>query len=181
MNVLLIYGTLFGSTSDIADFLEKMLLENNYQVDVYEVKDVDDVSPLQYDMIVFGSCVIAGSWVDGIESYLFKYSNEIIGKNVAFFVSCGEALKTKRIPWIRKNYIEKKLEKYPGLMPISLGVFGGVFDFYGKHKNLENPYLNKIQKKLDEKGIDTRVPYDFRDWTSIQNWINKIVNVLKLT
>jgi len=170
MNCLLVYGTRFGSTMDIADRIHEILTEKNHNVDIYNANIEETVSPEPYELVIIGTCIIAGSWSKKIVDYLIQYSAILANRKVAFFISCGEALKPKRINWIKRNYIDKKLIKYSDIEPISVGVFGGVFDFYGKHKDLNNPYLDKIKQQIEAKGVDTSIPYDFRDWNAVEKW-----------
>lgn len=172
MQSLVYYGTRYGGTIGIAQEISDSLVAEGITVDMTNNKAPSSLE--QYDLIIIGSGIKAGKWTDNALSFLQNNQDLIASKYSAFFVSCGEAMKPSRHEWVTKRYILRVLRKYPQINPVSTGVFGGVFDFEDKHRDLNNPYLDKIREEYEMKGIDTSVPIDFRDLPKVREWTRDI-------
>jgi menaquinone-dependent protoporphyrinogen oxidase len=170
MKSLIIYGTRYGATHEIAKTIEKTLNAEGFEVEVLQDYRSMKYIISEYDLVIIGSGIKAGKWTQNTLDFLEKYYKELSKIHTAFFVSSGEAMKSSRKKWIEKRYLKRILKKYSFSKTLSLGVFGGVFDFEGTHKGIKNTYLDTIKKQLEENGVDTSKPYDFRDLGFVKNW-----------
>jgi menaquinone-dependent protoporphyrinogen IX oxidase len=77
-----------------------------------------------------------------------------------------------------KNLVEKA-EKY-SLEPVSLGMFGGVWD-YNKMGFVAKKTMGGLKMKLKDAGFEEIEPglYDTRDWEEIRNWARDLVEKVR--
>ena len=133
---LIVYGTRYGATEMTAEEIANVFRKEALDVKVVNLKEekVEDIR--EYDLVLVGSGIQIGKWTKEPKKFLKKYQKELVKKKVALFVCCGAAKpldeggedKTKEMEEARMNYLTEKAVKY-GLLPISLGFFGGVYNF----------------------------------------------------
>ncbi len=174
--VLIVYGTRYGATESTSEEIAKVLRSEGLDVRVVNAKKekVKDIS--EYDLVIVGSGMQMAKWTGAAENFLKKFQKELSSKKVAIFVSSGaQALheyekKTEEIEKARKQYLEDKAAKY-SLYPISMVIFGGVWDF-NQMFFLFRKTLASFKPKIEEAGFKEIKPglYDTRDWDSIRAW-----------
>ncbi len=178
--ILIAYGTRYGATTGTAKEIAKCLQDEGFEVKVVNLKEekIKDIS--EFELIIIGSGMKMEMWTSKTKSFLNKFNNELKNKKVALFVSSGaRALmeykgESEEIERINKKYLEDKVSKY-GLKPISMAMFGGIWDFnqMGKiyRKFLEEEKANFIPAgfKETEPGV-----FDSRNWGQIRNWAKEI-------
>jgi len=178
--VLIVYGTRYGATEGTSEEIAKVLRGEGLVVRVVNAKKekVKDISG--YDLVIVGSGMQMARWTGAAENFLRKFQKELSNKKVAIFVSSGaKALiehekKAEEIEKARKQYLEDKAVKY-NLHPISMVIFGGVWDF-NKMFFLFRKTLASFKPKIEEAGF-TEIKlglYDTRDWDSIRTWAKEI-------
>jgi menaquinone-dependent protoporphyrinogen oxidase len=171
--VLIVYGTRYGATEGTSEEIAKVLRDTGLDVRVVNAKTekIRDIS--EYDLIVVGSGIQMARWTGAAEKFLEKFQKELASKKVAIFVSSG-AQTPEETENARKQYLEDKASKY-GLPPISMAVFGGVYDF-NKMFFLFRKTLASLKPKLEEAGVKKVKPglYDTRDWDAIRAWAKEI-------
>jgi menaquinone-dependent protoporphyrinogen IX oxidase len=98
-------------------------------------------------------------------------------KKVALFICCGSANpltekdgKPEDIEDARGKYLDEKAAKYD-LQPLSLGFFGGVYNF-NKVSWLLRKFMESVKPQLEEAGYTETKPgiYDTRDLNAIRSW-----------
>jgi menaquinone-dependent protoporphyrinogen IX oxidase len=192
---LIVYGTRFGATAGTSEEIAKVLRDKGLEVIVVNAKKekVKDIS--DYDLIIVGSGMMIDRWTKEPEKFLQKFQKELIKKKVALFVSSGAQvmiehekkfeefhpggktttlLGDEAIGRARKKYLEEKAAKY-GLQPVSLALFGGVWDYH--HMPWWSGQATALAKpKLEDAGIKESKPgvYDTRDWDAIRNWAKEL-------
>lgn len=177
---LIVYGTRYGATEGTSEEIAKVLRSEGLDVRVVNAKKekIKDIS--EYDLVIVGSGMQMAKWTGAAENFLKKFQKELSSKKVAIFVSSGaQALveyekKTEEIEKARKQYLEDKAEKY-NLHPISMVIFGGVWDF-NQMFFLFRKTLASFKPKIEEAGFKEIKPglYDTRDWDSIRTWAKEI-------
>lgn len=178
--VLIVYGTRYGATEGTSEEIAKVLRSEGLDVRVVNAKKekIKDIS--EYDLVIVGSGMQMAKWTGAAENFLKKFQKELSSKKVAIFVSSGaQALiehekKTEEIEKARKQYLEDKAVKY-NLNPISMVIFGGVWDF-NQMFFLFRKTLASFKPKIEEAGFEEIKPglYDTRDWDSIRTWAKEI-------
>lgn len=180
MKSIIVYGTNYGATKGTAEEIARTLREEAFDVKVVNVKEekVKDVS--EYDLVVIGSGITCGKWVNEAENLLKRFRREFEYKKLALFVSSVEPIveregNTKEVAKIRKASLEDKLSKYD-LKPLSVGFFGGIIDFnrmgFLTRKGMEAAFKLPLQKH----GFKETAPgaYDLRDWDEIRSWAREL-------
>ncbi|MBA7581699.1 hypothetical protein ES708_23608 [subsurface metagenome] len=78
----------------------------------------------------------------------------------------------------RRKYLEEKAAKY-GLRPISMRVFGGVWDFH-KMPWWSRKAMEEFKLKLETSSIQETRPgvFDTRNWEDVRNWAKELVNLM---
>jgi menaquinone-dependent protoporphyrinogen IX oxidase len=171
--VLVVYGTRYGATEGTSEEIAKVLRSEGLDVSVVNARKekVKDVSG--YHLIVVGSGVQMGKWTGAAEKFLQKLQKELSSEKVAIFVSSG-AQTPEETENARRQYLEGRASKY-GLHPISIAVFGGVWDFNKMFFLFRKP-LASLKPKLEEAGFKEVKPglYDTRDWDAIRAWAKQL-------
>jgi len=178
--VLIVYGTRYGATEGTSEEIAKVLRSEGLDVTVVNARKekVKDISG--YDLVIVGSGMQMAKWTGAAEKFLKKFQKELSNKKVAIFVSSGaQALlehekKTEELERAKKQYLEDKAVKY-NLHPISMVIFGGVWDF-NQMFFLFRKTLASFKPKIEEAGFKEIKPgvYDTRDWDSIKTWAKEI-------
>ena len=129
MNVLVIYGSRWGGTAEVAKKIGQTLTRAGCIVEVINAKkNPKKIEP--YDLFIIGSGMRADKWTKETLVFLKKTHNIYKNKKTALFVSCQMA--DREEPEIRdkakKQYLQDTAERY-ALKPIACGFFGGFLDF----------------------------------------------------
>ncbi|MFX1260430.1 MAG: flavodoxin domain-containing protein [Promethearchaeota archaeon] len=174
--VLIVFGTRYGATKSTAEEIARIFQEEDYNVKIVNAKEekIRDIS--DFELIIVGSGMRIERWVSKVEGFLKKFNNDLKKKKLAIFVSSGaRALmeykgQQEEIERITKKYLEDKASKYD-LSPISLAMFGGVWD-YNKMSKIYRKFLEAEKKNIIAAGAQETEPgvYDTRNWDEIRIW-----------
>lgn len=186
VKALIVYGTRYGATKGTSEEIARILREENFEVKVVNSQEqkVKDIS--EYSLVVVGSGVACGRWVNEAEEFLKKFRKEFENKKLALFVSSVEPIairegKTEEVAKMHKIDLEDRVAKH-GLKPVSMGFFGGIIDFnrmgFLTRKGMEAAFKAPLQKY----GFKETAPdvYDLRDWSKIRNWTKELAKSLEL-
>ncbi|GAB4318144.1 MAG: flavodoxin domain-containing protein [Methanobacteriaceae archaeon] len=170
MKALIVYGTRYGSTTEIAAEIGKVLEENGFEVVIEDSKNKNiQVEP--YDLIVTGSGIKIGSWTKESLKFLEKNKEALSNKKLALFAVCGATRDDgKKYQEAQEKYLDNIQEKYLIKPAVAMGLFGGVIDPNAKYGIMDKLIMKMVKKDLEDKGIDTTKPYDLRDWDEIRSW-----------
>ncbi len=181
--VLILYGTRYGTTKEISDEIQKVIIDNGMIAESFNLKEVNpkNIPPLEhYDGIIIGTGIKMGMWTKSIKSFVQKRKSELKKKQatLGFFVCCGEA--KNDINKAIDKYINAKLEKI-GIQFALIDAFGGAYDL--REGSMVSGMMRKIVIGImkEEEGIedpDGKL-YDYRDWDQIRGFANRYVDLLK--
>jgi menaquinone-dependent protoporphyrinogen IX oxidase len=180
MKALIVYGSRYGATKGTSEDISKALREENFEVKVVNAQEekVKDIS--EYGLVVVGSGIACGRWVNEAENFLKKFRKELENKKLALFVSSVEPIaakegNTEEVAKMHRIDLEDRVSKY-GLKPVSMGFFGGIIDFnrmgFLTRKGMEAAFKAPLQKH----GFKETAPgaYDLRDWDEIRSWAKEL-------
>ena len=179
--VLIVYGTRYGATKGTVEEIAKILEEEGLNVKVVNAQEEKVKSVAEFELVIVGSGMKIERWVGKAEGFLKKFSNELKTRKVALFVSSGGLAlmeykgEQDEIERITKKYLKDKASKY-GLNPISMTIFGGVWD-YNQISKIFKKFLDSERDNFIAAGIPETEPgvYDTRNWDQIRNWTRALV------
>lgn len=175
MKTLIVYGTRWGSTADIAKKIGEVIVSNGNTTEIVNAKEtLSKVDP--YDLVVIGSGISMGKWTKETLEFLKVNADSLRNKKTALFVSCGLILRDGGVEKTQKDYLAKVADTYE-LQPVDFGAFGGCIDFNGDYGILGSLFVKSSKNKCRKIGIDTTKRYDFRNWADISNWAEKVAAV----
>jgi len=174
MKALIAYGTRYGSTTDIANRMGKILKKNGMDVTIINLdkEKISDIS--MFDFVIVGSGIAIGKWTKRSLKFLNRFESDLAKKKVALFVSCGDAKNPDKHEDAKKRYLEKITQDHPSIKPVKLGLFGGVIDLT-RVGFLTRSMLKAASKEMEKDGIDVNKRNDFRDWKEIEGWTRGLV------
>ena len=160
--VLLAYGSMHGSTADVAESVALTLCSAGMSAEVHRVEEVKRVSG--YDAVIVGSAVRSGRWLPEVVDFVQSYRDVLAERPVAYFLTCltlyRETPETRRRV---REYLRPVLDAVPKVSPVGLGLFAGVLD-YARY----NFVVRMIMKgKMEKQGVPEG---DHRDWDGIRAW-----------
>jgi len=159
--ILLAYGTMAGSTAEVAQAIAEELTQAGAQVDVAPVESVEDLSG--YDAVVVGTAVRKFRILGKTKRFLKKHRNALSQVPVAYYLVC--LVMREELP----ENIEKATQFAKPMLetqePVSLGLFGGCI----RHEKMTDP-SGRVLRFLPEQ--------DHRDWDKIRAWAREIYPLL---
>jgi menaquinone-dependent protoporphyrinogen oxidase len=174
VNVLVIYGSRWGGTAEVAKKIGQTLTQAGCTVEVINAKKTPKKLEL-YDLFIIGSGMRADKWTKETLVFIKKNTTLLQNKKTALFVSCQMA--DREEPEIRdkarKQYLQDTAERY-ALKPIAYGFFGGFIDFSQSHGLIVDVMVRVNRKSLRKNGLDTSKIHDTRDWNTIEAWAREI-------
>ena len=178
--ILIVYGTRYGATSSTSEVIANALKQEGFEVRIVDAKKEKVQSINEYNLIIVGSGIQMGKWTNEAEDFIKKHQKELSQKKVAFFVSCGGAhplsegeKRTQEYDNGKHKYLEYKATEF-NLKPISLGYFGGCYNF-DKMPWFFKKTLASIKPKLESAGYkESNNGYDLRDINEIRNWAKEL-------
>lgn len=179
--VLLVYGSRYGSTKEIAEKIGDIFLQNDIDIDLVNLEEtkLKDLPPFSaFDGVMIGSGIKINKITKSVKKFLKKKADDLKDNYFGFFVSCMTANKAEDRPKARKKYIEDVLSEYD-INADMYEAFGGVLDL------TEDSNLGGIIKKMMEKmaeedpNIKLGERNDGRDWELIINFANKFCDSIR--
>lgn len=179
MKALIVYGTRYGTASEIAEEIGKVMREEGIEVNVVDSHGLNDYDVSPYDMVIIGSGIKMGKWTKDSLRFLKKNKSALADKKVALFVSCGAANEEKSVEMGLDKYLRKVAKEYLAGEPVDIGLFGSVYDPNAKHGLMYKMTAGFIRKDLEKKGMDTSKRIDLRNWEEIRAWARGLADMIK--
>ena len=158
MRVLVVTASRHGSTQEIADRIGTKLAESGFDVDVQSADAA--VEPDQYDAVVLGSGVYAGSWVKTGVAYVDSHDSTLRDMPVWVFSSgpLGDPPKPDPTEAVKIDSILERVN------PVEHVLLPG---------SMEKSNLNLAERAVVKM---VKAPYgDFRDWDAVEAFADRIV------
>ncbi|MBZ0281106.1 MAG: hypothetical protein K8L97_10215 [Anaerolineae bacterium] len=172
MKVLIGYASAHGSTAEVAHAIGRVLLENDIQVKVADVRTVGTVE--EFDAFILGSAVHAGTWLPEMSSFLKGYHDQFLGKPIYLFVTCIRVMEQHGFDHVMEYYMIPEL-----LTKLNIQ---DKIAFAGKLKLEEVDWNERwtLAARYDGATWPSTLTGDFRDWEKIRGWAAKIVENLQI-
>jgi menaquinone-dependent protoporphyrinogen oxidase len=175
MKALVVYGTRYGTATEIAQEIGRVIESEGVKTDIMDARGIKDFNVSPYDLVVIGSGIKMGKWTKDSLKFLKKNKSELAKRKVAIFVTCGAANEEKNREEGRKKYLDQVAEKTLVNPPVAKGLFGSLYDPEAKHGFLYNMTMKAIKKDMEKQGLDTSKRIDYRDWNEIRTWAKELV------
>ncbi|MFX0036645.1 MAG: flavodoxin domain-containing protein [Candidatus Hermodarchaeota archaeon] len=181
--VVILYGTCYGSTEEVAVKIGELLKESGIDANVYNLEDIINDKKFNldsYDGIILGTAIYnCSNWTKGAKQFLKGFSKRLKQGNqpLAIFTLCGTASDPTKIPELKKSLIEDKLKKH-SLKTQCYDVFGGVLDL--SEESRMSKFDIKIGKLMSNTlpNIKKGQNNDFRDWNKIRAFAESFLEIL---
>jgi len=162
MTVLVVVGSKYGATHEIAEAIGRELREHGLATDVRSIGDVDDLA--SFTAVVLGSAVYAGHWLDEARRFVEKHAEELAARPTWLFSSgpIGDPPRPSEDDAVQIEPI------IAATRPREHRVFAG--------------RLDKSKLSFPERAIVfafRAVEGDFRDWDAIAAWAGEIADALE--
>jgi menaquinone-dependent protoporphyrinogen oxidase len=164
--ILVVYGSRYGGTAEIAEEIGKVLKQEQFDVDVQSADHIGN--PSRYDAFVIGSGVYAGMWRKEAANFVINNEKLLSDKPVWIFSSgpTGEGDVRKLMSgW---EYPAKIRHAVESIKPREIISFHGVI--YPEKLSFFHKLILKTVKAPSG---------DFRNWDTITDWARNIAQELK--
>ena len=175
--ILIAYDTIHGTTGEIAARIGDGLCARGFAVDVKWAGDVTAVDG--YDGFIVASAIYKFTWLDDAKKFLETYKDRLGEKPTAIFIdgaSMSQDTPDTRAA-VQKSFVDPILKQYPEIQPLSIGLFGGAFNFEKEQYTLFEKIVLRIL------GFILRLPNkkaaDWRNWDTIDAWAADLADKLK--
>ncbi|WJI09274.1 nitric oxide synthase [Methanobacterium sp. CWC-01] len=179
MKALIVYGTRYGTATEIAEEIGRVIKNEGIEVDVKDARSLKNIDLSLYQLVVVGSGIKMGKWTKKSLKFLQENKEALATRKVAIFVTCGAANEEKNRAEGQEKYLDQVAEKNLINEPVATGLFGSKFDPHAKHGLMYKFTMNFIKKDLEKQGIDTSQPIDYRDWDEIRAWARGLADMIK--
>lgn len=160
MKVLVVYGTSSGCTTGVAEKIGERLTELGATVDVVSAEKAGD--PSEYDAVIVGSGVRAGSWHSAAKKWAEAHATALKARPVALFtvgLTPQDPSKNDEV----KRYTDALLQA-TGIEPVDIGVFAG----WNEPKAFS--FVERTVLKMMKAPVG-----DFRDMKAIAGWAESVL------
>ena len=165
--VLVAYATRHSSTAGVAENIADVLCGLNHKVDLRYVENVSSIE--DYDAVIVGSAIYEFNWLPVAKNFIERFKVPLATMPVAYFFGCAALREdTKENQEAVLVFINPVLRKYPEIVPVDIGRFGGGADF---------SRLDKFEKMI-LKFIGVTESEDWRDWDKIGAWAEKVSGLI---
>lgn len=167
--VLICYGTRYGSAGEIAEKIGETLENRTAMVEVVNLKKGKVKDLESFDLIIIGSGIQMGRWTKEPLKFLKKNREILSRKKVALFVSCMSATKPETCNQGRRDYLDKIIADFPEIVPIAMGLFGGLID-PTRGGRMTKGLMSALLKEFAKEDEEAPERVDLRDWDQIRIW-----------
>jgi menaquinone-dependent protoporphyrinogen oxidase len=162
--ILVAYATKYGSTREVAEAIAKTLETKTKNVELRPMNKVSSLTGV--DAVIMGAPLYMFRWHKDAVQFLTKFVKPLSAIPVAVFALGPFHDAEEEWQEISKE-LDKELDKFPWLAPVSKKVFGGRFD----PASLTFPY-NLIPALKEMPATD------IRDWKAIETWANEVYDLI---
>jgi menaquinone-dependent protoporphyrinogen oxidase len=158
--VLVAYGTRYGSTREVAETVAATLVEQGIATDVTTAREV--LSLDGYDAVVLGTPLYMGALHKDVRALLEKNRTALEHTPYALF-ALGPIKADDGVDGSRAQLIEA-LAKLPVPTPAATAVFVGAYD------PARLGFKDKLIAALPASPLHGETAHDERDWDAIRYW-----------
>jgi menaquinone-dependent protoporphyrinogen oxidase len=158
--VLVAYGTRYGSTREVAEAVAATLAEQGIETDVTQAREVHSLDG--YDAVVLGTPLYMGALHKDVRALLEKNSAALEQTPFALF-ALGPIKADDGVDGSREQLFTA-LSKLPAPAPVSTAVFVGAYD------PARLGFKDRMIAALPASPLHSEAAHDDRDWVAIRAW-----------
>lgn len=166
--VLVAYGTRYGSTREVAETVAATLEEQGIKTDVRQASDVRSLDG--YDAAVLGTPLYMGALHKDVRA-LLERSKEALEHTPFALFALGPIKADDGVDGSREQLV-KALAKLPGPTPASTVVFVGAYD------PARLGFKDKMVAALPASPLHGEPAHDDRDWDAVKAWASELAGQL---
>ena len=162
--VLVAYGSRYGSTQEVAEVVAATLQERGLAADVKPAREVRSLDG--YDGVVLGTPLYLGALHKDVRALLEKNTRALADRPLAVFalgpIKADDGLDGSR------DQLSTALAKTSAPKPIATGVFVGAYD------PARLGFKDKMLTALPASPLHGEPAHDDRDWAAIRAWASDL-------
>jgi menaquinone-dependent protoporphyrinogen oxidase len=164
MQILVAYGTRYGSTREVAETVAATLVEQGIDTEVKQAREVRSLDG--YDAVVLGTPLYLGALHKDVRALLEKNRAALEHTPFALFalgpIKADDGLDGSR------GQLVNALAKSPVPTPTSTAVFVGAYD------PARLGFRDKMLAALPASPLHGEAAHDDRDWEGIRRWSGEL-------
>lgn len=165
--VLIVYGSGYGQTQKISEFIAEQLRERGIETDSLSGKHLpQNLSPESYDGIIVAASVRKMQYQKYIVSFVRSHS-QLLQKLPSAFVSVSMA---EAGGHFQSHWLEKFISD-SGWRPAIFKSFAGALD-YRKYNFITRFIMKKISQKTG-MNTDTSANHEYTDWDAVRQFADE--------
>ncbi len=169
MQLLVAYGTRYGSTREVAETVAATLTEQGIDTEVKQAREVRSLDG--YDAVVLGTPLYMGALHKDVRALLERNKAAFEQTPFALF-ALGPIKADDGLDGSRAQLIEA-LAKLPVPTPASTAVFVGAYD------PARLGFKDKMIAALPASPLRAEAAHDDRDWDAIRDWTRDVSGQLR--
>lgn len=162
--VLVAYGSRYGSTREVAEAVASALRERGLQADAQPAREVRSLDG--YDGVVIGTPLYLGALHKDVRALLEKNRDSLAARPLAVFalgpINAEDGLDASR------EQLLTALAKTPMPTPVATGVFVGAYD------PARLRFKDRMLAALPASPLHGEPAHDDRDWDAIRSWAGEV-------
>ncbi len=162
--VLVAYGSRYGSTREVAEAVVATLRERGVQAEAMPAREVRSLDG--YDGVVIGTPLYLGALHKDVRALLEKNRDALAGRPLAVFalgpIKADDGLDSSR------EQLLSALAKAPTPTPVATGVFVGAYD------PARLGLKDRMLAALPASPLHGEPAHDDRDWGAIRDWARDV-------
>jgi menaquinone-dependent protoporphyrinogen oxidase len=174
--ILIVYGTRYGQTAKIAEWMGRALRERGYVVTVADAASVPhDLSVQQADGVIVGGSVIVGRHQASVRRFISQHLAELRDRPSGFFSvsgSAGSAIESVRAE--ARVAVDRLLASL-GWRPTRIAMIGGAMA-YSRYGPVLRWVMRRIARKKGES--DTDRDHEYTDWHQVAQFAESIATAV---
>lgn len=176
-SVLVLYFSRGGHTAKISQAISTEIQQQGHECDVVNINDNQAINWNKYDLVVFGACVLYGTYDKSVFRFLQQNHEQLSPKANSFFcVNVVARNPEKRIP-ANNKYLQKFLTLSPW-RPNDLKIIAGIVDYPSW------PWYDRLAiqliMKMTKGPTDSKAVIDYTDWNDVKAYANHVLTLLNV-
>jgi menaquinone-dependent protoporphyrinogen oxidase len=170
MRVLTVYGSVHGSTAEVAHFVANTLRERGIETDATAAKLAEQVEG--YDAFILGSAVHNGLWLPEMATFVRRSRKVLSDRPVYLWLTCLRAIEPGGYAYVTNNYLPNLLSRTLSFRKI--GIFAGKVDM----ATIDQDEAWTLTFRYDGGSDAFSLVGDYRNWESIRAWAEQVADDL---